>query len=48
MKAPKLIKIEFKGHRREYLKSLEYPIQSGDYLIIQTEKGRYWNCLFYF
>ncbi|MDA3871824.1 MAG: regulatory iron-sulfur-containing complex subunit RicT [Candidatus Marinimicrobia bacterium] len=40
MKAPKLIKIEFKGHRREYFKNpLEYPIQSGDYLLTQTEKG---------
>ena len=40
MDAPKLIKIEFKGHRREYFDNpLEYPIQSGDYLIIETEKG---------
>lgn len=40
MKAPKLIKIEFKGHRRVYFNNpLEYPIQTGDYLITQTEKG---------
>ncbi len=37
---PQLIKIEFKGHRRQYFPNvMEYPILTGDWLIVQTEKG---------
>lgn len=35
-----LVKIEFKGHRRQYFPNvMEYPITRGDYLVVQTEKG---------
>ncbi|MDD3806445.1 MAG: regulatory iron-sulfur-containing complex subunit RicT [Candidatus Marinimicrobia bacterium] len=37
---PTLIKIEFKGNRRLFYKNdMEYPIQKGDYLVVETEKG---------
>ncbi len=40
MNAPKVVKIEFKGNRRECFQNpLEYPIVSGDYLVTETEKG---------
>ncbi|MEA1987040.1 MAG: regulatory iron-sulfur-containing complex subunit RicT [Candidatus Marinimicrobia bacterium] len=40
MEIPKLVKIEFNGHRREYFKNPEeYPIQKNDYLITETVKG---------
>lgn len=35
-----LVKIEFKGHRRQYYPNvMEYPIVRGDYLVVQTDKG---------
>ncbi len=35
-----LIKLEYKGNRREYYKNpMDFPIESGDYLIVETDKG---------
>lgn len=40
MKHEQLIKVAFKGNRREYFKNpMSYPIQEKDFLVVETEKG---------
>jgi cell fate regulator YaaT (PSP1 superfamily) len=35
-----VIKMEFKGHRRHFYKNdMEYPVNVGDYLVVETDKG---------
>jgi hypothetical protein len=36
-----LIKLSFKGNRREYFENpMDFPIVPGDYLIVETDKGQ--------